>query len=201
MYLPYVPFSDWWYTRFLLPALPALVVLTAVTLERAARALPRRAAPAVLAVVVLALGGSWLERASALSVFRLKRLEQKYVELGRFAASRLPRNAIVFAAQPTGSVRFYAGLPTLSWDALDPAWLDRVLEECRSRGLAPYFAIEAWEREAFRTHFRGRSPAADLDWPPRAAIGSVIFVYDPADRDRYLAGERIPTEVMGWRLR
>ena len=62
----------------------------------------------------------------------------------------------------------------------------------------PYLAVEAWEMEAFRSRFRGRSPAADLDWPPRATLGNVIFVYDPADRDRYLAGERIPTERITW---
>ena len=112
--------------------------------------------------------------------------------------SRLPRNAIVLAAQPAGSVRFYARLPTLSWDAIDPAWLDRVFAECRARGLVPYLAVEAWEKETFRSRFRGHSPAADLDWPPRAAIGNVIFVYDLADRERYLAGERIPTERITW---
>ena len=30
-YLPYVPFTDWWYTRFMLPAMPALVVLMIAT--------------------------------------------------------------------------------------------------------------------------------------------------------------------------
>jgi len=201
VYLPYITFTDWSYTRFLLPALPAVVVLMITAVERAVRRLPARAATAALAVLVLALGGHWLNRANALSVFRLKALEQKYVELGRFAASRLPRNAIVLGAQPTGSVRYYAYLPTLSWDAIEPAWLDRAMEECRSRGLAPYFAVEAWELQAFRTHFRGYSPAADLDWPPRAAIGNVIFVYDPADRDRYLAGEQIRTEFITWSRR
>ena len=29
-YLPYVPFSEWWYTRFLLPGLPALYLLLAL---------------------------------------------------------------------------------------------------------------------------------------------------------------------------
>jgi hypothetical protein len=52
--------------------------------------------------------------------------------------------------------------------------------------------------EAFRSRFRGRSAAADLDWPPRATLGNVIFVFDPADRDRYLAGERIPSEHISW---
>ncbi len=197
-YLPYIPFTDWWYTRFLLPALPALIVLTVSLLERAAHRLPARAAVAALAVITVLLGAHWLGRADELAVFRLKALEQKYVELGRLASVRLPRNAIVFAAQPAGSVRFYARLPTLSWDAIDPAWLERVFAECRARGLVPYLAVEGWEAETFRSRFRGHSPAADLDWPPRAAIGHVIFVYDPADRDRYLAGEQIPTERITW---
>ena len=55
-YLPYVPFTDWWYTRFLLPALPALIVLTVTLLERAASRLPSRAAVAALAVVDGAAG-------------------------------------------------------------------------------------------------------------------------------------------------
>jgi hypothetical protein len=140
----------------------------------------------------------WLRRADDVAVFQLKSLEQKYVELGRLASTRLPRNAIVVAAQPAGSVRYYAHLPTLSWDAIDPAWLDRVFAECRARGLTPYLAVEAWEMEAFRSRFRGYSPAADLDWPPRATLGNVIFVFDPADRDRYRAGERIPSEHITW---
>ena len=200
-YLPYVPFADWWYTRFVLPALPALIILTMTLLERAASRLPSRAGLAALAVGTMVLGAYWLGRADELAVFRLKALEQKYVELGRLASSRLPRNAIVLAAQPAGSVRYYARLPTLSWDAIDAAWLDRVFAECRARGLVPYLAVEAWEMEAFRSRFRGHSPAADLDWPPRATLGHVIFVYDPADRDRYLAGERIHTERITWESR
>jgi hypothetical protein len=151
-----------------------------------------------MVAVTVVLGAYWLRRADEVAVFRLKTLEQKYVELGRLSSSRLPRNAIVVAAQPAGSVRYYAHLPTLSWDAIDPAWLDRVFAECRARGLTPYLAVEAWEMEAFKSRFRGHSPAAALDWPPRARLGNVIFVYDPADRARYLAGERIQTEFITW---
>lgn len=201
LYLPYVPFTDWWYARFMLPAVPALIVLMMAVIERTARRLPRGAGAAALAVVTVAIGGHWFRRADDLAVFRLKGLEQKYVELGRLARSRLPPNAIVVAAQPAGSVRHYARLPTLSWDAIDPAWLDRVFAQCRARGLAPYLAVEAWELDAFKSRFRGQSAAADLDWPPRATLGSVIFVYDPADRDRYLAGEPVPTERVTWKAR
>jgi hypothetical protein len=197
-YLPYVAFADWWYSRFLLPGLPVLVVLMVAVLARAARRIPAPRDAAALALVAAAIGGLWLTRANDLAVFRIKTLEQKYVELGRLVSTRLPARAIVLAAQPAGSVRYYARLPTLSWDAIDPAWLDRVLDECRSRGLVPYFAIESWETDAFRSHFKDQSALASLDWPPRAVLGSVISLYDPADRARYLAGEQIPTERIIW---
>jgi hypothetical protein len=197
-YLPYVPFADWWYSRFLLPGLPVLVVLMVAVLARAAGRIPTPRDAAALALVAAAIGGFWLTRANDLAVFRIKALEQKYVELGRLVSTRLPARAIVLAAQPAGSVRYYAHLPTLSWDAIDPAWLDRVLDECRFRGLVPYFAIESWETDAFRSHFKDQSALASLDWPPRAVLGSVIYLYDPADRARYLAGEQIPTERTIW---
>ena len=200
-YLPYVPFADWWYSRFLLPGLPALVVLMVAVLARTARRIPAPLDAAALALLTVAICGFWLNRANDLEVFRVKALEQKYVELGRLVSTRLPSQAIVLAAQPAGSVRYYTRLPTLSWDAIDPAWLDRVLDECRSRGLVPYVAIESWETEAFRSRFKDQSAIASLDWPPRAVIGSVISVYDPADRARYLAGEQIPTERIIWKRR
>ena len=41
-YLPYVPFTDWWYTRFMLPALPAFIVLTMTLSATAPQAACRR---------------------------------------------------------------------------------------------------------------------------------------------------------------
>jgi hypothetical protein len=197
-YLPYVVFDDWWYSRFLLPGLAVLITLTAVVIDAAARRLPRIARTAALLAAVLLLGGLWVSRAHGLAVFRLQALERKYVELGRYASTALPPSAVVIAGQATGSVRFYAGRPTLSWDAIDPAWLDRTIDELRRRGLVPYFAIEAWELDPFRSRFQGRSDLAGLDWPARASIGSVISVYAAADRARYLAGEQIPTVRITW---
>lgn len=36
-YLPYTVFDDWWYTRFLLPAIPALILLSVMTAEALVR--------------------------------------------------------------------------------------------------------------------------------------------------------------------
>jgi hypothetical protein len=192
-YLPYVVFDDWWYIRFLLPALPALCVLVAAAVWAVA-ARTRRARPAIFAVVIVAIAGAWVYRSSSLDVFRVKALEAKYPALGRWAASALPRHAIVIGAQATGAIRHYAGLPTLSWDAIDPAWLDRILDDLRARGLEPYLVVESFERDAFRRRFREASPLGQLDWPPRAAVGRTVAIYEPGGRARYLRGERVPTE-------
>ncbi|MCX6552181.1 MAG: glycosyltransferase family 39 protein [Acidobacteria bacterium] len=199
--LPYVVVTDWWHSRLLLPGLPMLVVGTMLVVQHAARRLPALARGAVVLVVAVGLGGYWISRAEDLDVFRLKALERRYVELGRYAARTLPANAVVIAAQPTGSIRFYADMPTLSWDAIEPDWLDRVLDELRGRGYAPFLAIESWEADAFKTRFRQHSGLAALDWPARTTLGNVISVYDPADRERFLAGEHIPTERVSWPVR
>jgi hypothetical protein len=200
-YLPYVVFTEWWYSRFVLPGLPVLMIGVMVVAQWAVKRLPEFARVAVVLVVAAGVGAFWSSRAQDLDVFKLKALERKYVELGKYASRTLPANAVVLAAQSTGAVRFYAEMPTLSWDAIDPAWLDRTLDELRRRGYAPFLAVESWEAESFRAHFRGHSPLGGLDWPARATIGRVISVYDPMDHERYLAGENVPSERISWPVR
>lgn len=54
-YLPYASFPEWWYLRFLLPAVVVLTVLASSVLTvGAGRVLPGRAAAAAVSVVVLA---------------------------------------------------------------------------------------------------------------------------------------------------
>ena len=43
LYLPYRVFDDWWYIRFLLPAIPFLIVLSVATVARIADASNRKA--------------------------------------------------------------------------------------------------------------------------------------------------------------
>jgi hypothetical protein len=195
MYLAYRPFDNWSYTRFLLPALPAVAVLTlAVVWSAAAFIKPRAAALAAFTVAAISLGGLWVHAARTHEVFRVASLERKYVELGHYAATRLPRNAVVLAAQSTGAVRHYASLPTLSWDAIDPAWLERVAGSLRSHGLEPYLAVESFEADAFRSHFRASTSLGELDWPPRASFNRAISLHRLDDRAAYLAGATIPSE-------
>src|SRR6185503_3124035 len=109
-YLAYLRFDVWWFLRFLLPAAGAAATLIAVGAITLARVVPRPwglfAAIATLAMLAV----STVPFAAREGVFGgIQALERRYVDAGEFVARRLPGNAVVFAAQHSGSVRFYGG--------------------------------------------------------------------------------------------
>jgi len=201
-YLPYVVFDHWSYLRFLLPTLPLVVIMVIAAVD----AICRRASPglrqgfggqaakAALALAALVLGVLWVREAEDRQAFRLQALEARFERGGIFVDQRLPRNALVITSAQSGSVRFYSGRKTLVWDQLDPARLDEAIGFVRSRGFEPYLLFERREEPLFRRRFSAQSAVGRLDWPPAAEVASLVRVYRPADRDRYLRGVQPPTE-------
>jgi hypothetical protein len=62
--------------------------------------------------------------------------------------------------------------------------------------LRPYLLFEGPEEANFRARFAATSAVGAVDWPPTAEILSRVRIFDPEDRGRYLAGQRIPTEFV-----
>lgn len=203
-YLPYVVFEEWWYLRFLLPAIPLVLLLSVVTLDwlfirlaetaggwaRRNHAVASRVGLALVTIVVVAV---MVRTAKDRSVFSLAFLESRFARAGNFVARRLPENAVVITSWESGSVTYYSGRQTVVWDALDPGWLDRTLDFLRRRGLQPYVLVERWEEAIFRARFAGSKVAA-LDWPPSAEIGGQVRIFRPEDQARYHAGESVRTD-------
>lgn len=191
IYLLYRPYPEWWYLRFLIPALVLLLILTsAVAVELATRARMGGVIPIV--AVLLAILGT--RAAGDRQAFELQRLEGRYRDTAALITDRLPANAVLITVWQSGSVRFHAGREAVLWDSLDPAWLDRAIAWLSERGLPPYFLFERREEPEFRARFRGASAWGALDWPPRLDLNRQIRIYDPADRARFLSGEKYPTE-------
>ena len=193
LYLPYAVFEDWSYIRFLLPTLPLVLILAVAVLDGVCRRVGLRRTHGVLAVTtVVLMAFTWCE-AREHNVFRLRDLEARFERTGLFVDRRLPRNALVVTSGHSGSVRFYAGRRTLTWDGLPPEWLDRALAFVRTQGFEPYLLLESWEEPFFRSRFKG-SPIGELDWPPMAEVASQIRIYEPEGRERYRQGTIAPTE-------
>jgi hypothetical protein len=172
-YLPYVYFrpDEWSYTRFLMPALPLMTVFLALVLIAAARRVAPRTPVAVAAAACVVVAGLSLHNAVAQAVFDMRAAERKYPEVGTYVRDRLPATAFVMAAQHSGSIRYYSGRPTLRWDQLDAASLDRAIGSLRRAGYEPYVVLDAGEDQEFRARFAaGNTAVAGL--VPMATLGN-----------------------------
>lgn len=192
-YIPYEVFDAWWYLRFVLPAYPALLVLTATVLTALLSrtgAFWRSVGVAAVALLAAFLVREGIER----HAFGLWEFERRFRLAGEYVAAELPQNALVIAAQETGSVRFYSGRPTLAWRALPASALDQALAFVREHGYRPYLLIETGEQAEFVQQFEGRTPLGSLGWPPLVDINHMLRIYDPEDYEKYRAGIPIRTD-------
>jgi hypothetical protein len=183
-YLPYVAYPEWAYLRFLLPALPLTFVLIASLLTTAVTTLPVATRGVVLLVVVTIAGSLNVVHASGEQAFNMRRYDARYRSTGRYLEAALLRNAVVLAAQESGSARHYSRLPIVRWDLIDDD-LDGAINVLRALGRHPVLLVEDWERADFAARFT-RSRLALLDWRPLAIIGDTtqVLLLDPLDAER-----------------
>lgn len=193
VYLAYRPFPEWWYLRFLLPAVVLGHVLTVSALAALAARQGGRLPRVAVVAVVLAMAVAGARRPETAEAFGLARLESRFPLTSRVVADRLPVNVVLVTGWDSGAVCFSPGRDVVMWDALDPAWLDRAIAWLEANGRPPAIVLEAWEAEAFRARFAGAAHGG-LDWPPRYDLDRRVQIYLPGDRARYLAGETIATE-------
>jgi hypothetical protein len=199
-YLPYLVFDDWWYTRFLLPAIPPLVILSVTVLVTIVERFASIARPSTRVLItvgcVVLVMSVWISIARARHAFDLSEWEQHYYRAGTAVAAHVKGSAAIVTVRNSGSVQYYAGRTTVSWDTLDAGALDETLSFVRDQGYTPYLLFEIDEEPAFRERFRRGSAIGDLDWPPRVQVGRTIRLYDPLDRARFLADGQVRTEFM-----
>ena len=162
-YLPYVVFDAWWYTRFLLPALPPFLALTAAVAHPAVdRSPPPRdpvRPPGHHTIVTLLLPPDRPATSSASAISNGG--SGPSVSASRRCLPR-PRSSRCTTAAASGSTR---GDSTLGWADIDKGRLDdAVIPAAAWR--TPYLLFERWEEPQFRERFAGERLGA-LDWPPR----------------------------------
>ena len=190
IYLLYRPFEEWWYVRFLLPAITIAIALASAA---AARLLKR---PALVAVIAIGLSVFGISTAMDRQAFQLQALEARFRHAGHFVRERLPPNAVFITVWQSGTIRYYANRESVLWDSLEPESLAAAIAWFRQQGLEPFLLLERWEEPQFRGRFGPSSTIGSLDWPPRYEIDRQVRVYSPADRDSYVGGGRYATEYV-----
>jgi hypothetical protein len=167
LYLFYLPFDAWWYLRFVLPAVPVLLLLCADTVTWVARRSQTTFAVA-MAVFLLVAATHAFTFIQGHDVLGTGYGEERYPEVARYIDSTLPADAAIITMQHSGSIRYYTGRVIVRWDGLNPEWLDRAVAFLRDRGVATYAVLEYWEETRFRDRFRGQQLLGELDRGPVA---------------------------------
>ena len=164
-YAFYVPFDNWTYLRFLLPAIALLFVLTSGVILVLSQRLPSSLSRWALAVLCF---GVMAWRWDSAGMRPPHPNDRRFAVVGEFVRDELPQNAIVLSMQHSGSVRYYSGRSTLRWDLLDSQWLDRAVTFLQTKGYHPFVLLEEWEQPRFKEKFAGHTKLAALDWQPVA---------------------------------
>jgi hypothetical protein len=188
-YLFYAPFDNWTYTRFLLPAIPLLLLLSVWVTSIALRRIGPTVARLLVTAAVVLVALTWLRGERGLA--QVKQGEQRYVRIAEYLRATVPDDALILSMQHSGTVRYYAGRKTVRYDWLSPNWLDPAIEEMRRIRRTPLVLLENWEEKLFRERFNGQAWGA-LDWPAKVEFDGARL-YDPSDRERYLAHEVVRT--------
>ncbi len=165
-YAFYVPFEGWHYLRFLLPAIPVFLIMTAGvvvwSINRLAEAWRGATYGAVCGMMMI----TYLPNAQLHGAFHVGKDQRRYLSVGTFLGRHLPTNALVLAGLHSGSVRLYGHRPTLLWTQLASTDLDRSAALLTAKGYALYVLLEPDEERDFRRWFASSSSLGALDWGP-----------------------------------
>jgi 4-amino-4-deoxy-L-arabinose transferase-like glycosyltransferase len=179
-YLPYVYFhpNEWFYTRFLLPAIAVMLLYASAVALWPLRRLPAAWHAPVALLLIGGLVAMLVHTAKTHGALDIRNQEQKYPLAGAFVRDRLPATAFVLAGQHSGSIRYYANRPMLRWDLLAPTRLDQVLATFRAQGYQPFLVVDAGEYEDFREKFARTGQRAVQQLTPLAVLGDArVFAF------------------------
>ena len=169
--------ETWWYLRFILPAVPPLLVaalLVCRTVAGRLRLTPRAWWLALAVLVAIVFGSAWF-RHFGLAHMRVD--EGTYPVSAAWMRSHLPANAVVASMQTSGALFYYTDFTFFRWDMISPADFHQIAAACAAAGRPLYaslYPFEIEEQGAFQRHLVGR-------WTQIGRFGSAsIWRYDPS---------------------
>jgi hypothetical protein len=121
-YCFYATYETWWYTRFLLPGIPGLILGALVVVrdlvERIRRPAGARAMVAVTVVALVVFVGARFGESNR--VHKFYKGERQYERACEMARRALPKDALVVSMQMSGALHYYTDATCVMWNWLLP---------------------------------------------------------------------------------
>lgn len=167
VYSCYLPGEAWWYTRFLLPGVPAVILAFLLILHDVAVAAyglgrQRVIAGGVAAIVLFAvLGFDHAKKWNALDLWKEQAI---FPRACLWAAARLPAGAVVISSELSGALRYYTRLQPARWEYLTGESFGMLRERISSKRARLFALLRNYEIAPARPHLPGNwLHVADLD--------------------------------------
>ena len=176
----------WWYLRFLLPAVPPLVVggLLVAKMAGAGRRWPLHETRVFTAsmIVILANSSFWNKQLPSLNIGRDNEM---YPEIAAWLRGHLPPNTVILGMQMTGVLTYYTDFTFMRWDFCDVNNRPHLLAALRAGERPFYAALFTYETDAA---LRERMPGT---WTRIASLRSNMEIW------RFESGGAAGPEIAG----
>ena len=130
--------DTWWYLRFVLPAVPALIA-AGLWCARALCSRHRRLHTIGIAGLLLAVGyGTYFGYTHW--AYSSRRAQATYDDSARWASTNLPNDAIIACMQVSGALRYHTDFVLVRWDCFFPPQRSRIRSVIAASG-RPFYAI------------------------------------------------------------
>jgi hypothetical protein len=177
LYLLYefvIPADAWAYLRFLIPALPLLMVGMAIVVLKIWRRAEKWFVVGVACVILVGWAAVHaLQYGRDTRVFGFKASDQRYARAVAYAQS-LPQNSVLVSLGHSGPLRFYAGRDVLRFDALDGDAIDAAVAYLEARGHKVFFVGDPFEVGSFKQRFAGTNTLRRLEIAPPTDLGGAV---------------------------
>ncbi len=144
----------WWYTRYLLPGIPAMILASLLVardglhLGKADRGVLLRRIVVVLALAaVLAIEHRQIRN---LGVLHFGEGEKVYPDACRWAESKVPPRSLVISMQMSGALKYYTNLTPVRWDWIQPGQVSLLRERARAENYQWFALLAPFENEEFQ---------------------------------------------------
>jgi hypothetical protein len=150
----YYTHETWWFLRFLLPAIPALIVGMLSVIAAVGKQYPslKFVGGLLLTCFLLRWNVVWTHKLYALDSGAQ---EKEYPDTCVFIKNNVPRDAVILCMQASGSVLFYTDHTIVRWDCIGETDFLEIVKACDKTGQQIYMVLFSFEEKSALKKFSG----------------------------------------------